>query len=129
MKKNKILAALAAIAALGLIAGRAQAQAETAAAVAAPLVVKTVRAVTPKPKPGETWLKAEVINFNSNSIIVREQGSERAIHTFTYAPVLKDRMQQLEDRGGYQYGDKVKILFKQGQTEALKIRGKPSKPL
>ena len=38
-------------------------------------------------------------------------------------------MQKLMDQGGYQYGDKVRILYQQGQTVALRVRGKPSKAL
>lgn len=73
------------------------------------------------------WLKAEVIHADRNSMVVREQGNDLAIHTFTYSPDLKTRMEAIADSGGYQTGDKVKILYKQGQTVALKIHGKPSK--
>ena len=38
-------------------------------------------------------------------------------------------MQAVLDKGGFQYGDKVNILFQPGQTVALRIHGKPSKPL
>jgi len=51
------------------------------------------------------------------------------IHTFTFSPDLKDKMQAIVDKGGYQYGDRVKILHQAGQSVALKISGKPSKPL
>jgi hypothetical protein len=37
-------------------------------------------------------------------------------------------MQALLDKGGYEYGDQVKILIQPGQTVALEIHGKPSKP-
>ena len=131
MKKHRIIAVyfvLAAALALSAPAARAQGPA-TAAAVAAPIISKAIRALTSKKNPNGNWLKGEVIHFDSNSLIVREQANERAIHTFTYAPELKDTMQQLVDQGGYQYGDKVEILFPQGQTVALKVVGKPSKPL
>jgi hypothetical protein len=78
--------------------------------------------------PKRVWLKAEVIHADANAIIVQEQANERMLHTFTYAPAIKDRMQKVFDAGGYQSGDKVKILYVQGQTVALKIRGKFSKP-
>jgi hypothetical protein len=83
-----------------------------------------VKEVSPKP----IWLKAEVIHADANSIIVREQADERMVHTFSYSPEIKDAMQKLFDAGGYQYGDKVRILYRQGQTVALKVRGKSSKP-
>jgi hypothetical protein len=38
-------------------------------------------------------------------------------------------MQAMLDKGGFQYGDKVSILYMPGQTVALRIVGKPSKPL
>jgi len=131
MKTLKIFAVpFAAAAALAVSSVPARAQGPvTAAEVAAPVVVKTIEAVASKKTPKGDWLKGEVIHFDANSVIVREAVNERAIHTFTYAPELKDRMQQLEDAGGYQYGDKVKILHQSGQTVALKIVGKPSKPL
>ena len=47
--------------------------------------------------------------------IVREQGNEMALHTFTYSETAKDRMEEVADAGGYQYGDKVKILYIQGE--------------
>ena len=131
MKRSRIIAASFALgAALAISANPARAQDPvTTAAVAAPIVSKAISSVVSKKNPKGTWLKAEVIHFDSNSVIVREETNERMIHTFTYAAQLKDKMQQISDRGGYQYGDKVKILFQPGQTVALKIVGKPSKPL
>ena len=121
MKRYRVILVCFALgAALAIPAGSAQAQ-------AAPTVSNVISTVPTKAKGN--WLKAEVIHFDLNSIIVREEANERKIHTFTYAPQLKDKMQQISDQGGYQYGDKVKILFQLGQTVALKIVGKPSKPL
>ena len=77
----------------------------------------------------DTWLKGEVIHADANSIIVREQGDGMMIHTFTYTADLRPQMQKILDQGGYQYGDKVRILYQSGQTVALKVRGKPSKPI
>jgi hypothetical protein len=93
----------------------------------APIVVK-------KPKNSATpskasWLKAEVIHADANSMIVREQANGMMLHTFTYTAGLQPQMQRVVDQGGYQYGDKVEILYQSGQTVALKVRGKPSKPL
>jgi ribosomal protein L18 len=131
MKRSRItLVSFAAAAALAISAAPARAQDPvTTAVIAAPVVAKAIGSVASKKNPKGDWLKAEVIHFDSNSIIVREEANERAIHTFTYAPELKDKMQQVFDRGGYQYGDKVKILYQPGQTVALRVHGKPSKPL
>ena len=78
---------------------------------------------------GGEWLKAEVIHADAQAIIVREEANGMMIHTFTFSPDLKDKMQAIVDKGGYQYGDRVKILHQAGQSVALKISGKPSKPL
>ncbi len=100
------------------------------AAVPAPAQVTTSAPMVVKQStPKAVWLKATVIHADSNSIMVREQASERSLHTFTYDAKIKNKMQAIEDNGGYQNGDKVKILYLPGQTVALKIHGKPSKPL
>jgi hypothetical protein len=100
-----------------------------AAAIAAPIIAKAIDTITsiPNANPNHEWLKGEVIHADTQTIIVSEQGNERMIHTFTVSPALKDHMQSIVDRGGYQYGDKVKILHDHGQTVALKVSGRPSK--
>jgi hypothetical protein len=129
MKKFRIFATAIALAGgLAIPAGAARAQAVAAAAAASAVASPIVHAVLPKPKPSGDWLKADVIHFDSRSIIVREADNERMIHTFTYASALQSKMQTLMDKGGYQYGDQVKILHQRGQTVALEIHGKPSKP-
>jgi hypothetical protein len=132
MKSYNIAIAFGALAAgLAFVPASAQAQAEAAGATfAAPIVVRAAEALKPKAKvPGSQWLKAEVIHADAQAIVVREQANGMMIHTFTFAPNMKDKMQAIIDKGGYQYGDKVKILHQQGQTVALKISGKPSKPI
>jgi hypothetical protein len=92
------------------------------------LNVTNLSSVTVQQTPAKAvWLRAEVVHADRNSIVVREQGNDLAIHTFTYGPTLKTRMEAIADQGGFQSGDKVRILYKQGQTIALKIHGKPSK--
>ncbi|MGA2718287.1 MAG: hypothetical protein ABSF78_04910 [Candidatus Acidiferrales bacterium] len=91
--------------------------------MSAPIVVKSSTAPV---KPG--WLKVEVIHADSNSMVVREQANSMMVHTFTYSPALQAAIQKIVDAGGgYQYGDKIKILCQQGQTVALRIDGRPSK--
>jgi hypothetical protein len=118
MKSYRIFAAAALTAAMAVAGAPARAQVTTST----PIVVKQNR-----PKP--VWLKAEVVHADSHSIIVREQANSLAVHTFTYSPKIQDAMQKLNDQSGYQYGDKVKILYQPGDTVALRIAGKPSKPL
>ena len=131
MMKYRIFAALIApAAALGISASPARAQGPVAiATAAAPIISQVISSVSAKPKPQGNWLKAEVIHADSNTIVVREQANGMMIHTFNFAPELKDKMQAILDQGGFQYGDKVSILNLPGQTVALKIHGKPSKPL
>ena len=122
MKRFSILAAIAVAAAFSLAAvpGRAQ-------------INSTVVVKSPTPRASNSakgsWLKGEVIRADANSIIVREQDNGNMIHTFTYTPAVQASMQKLIDQGGYQYGDKVQILYQQGQTVALRVRGKPSKAI
>ncbi len=119
MKNSKlIVSSLLIAAALALNAIPAAAQATTSA----PMTVKQTA-------PKAVWMKAEVIHADRNSIMVREQATERSIHTFTFDDKIKGKMQQIADGGGYQNGDKVKILYLPGQTIAMRIHGKPSKPI
>ena len=83
-----------------------------------------------KPKPAKAvWLKAEVVHSDRTTIIVRERANPVAIHTFTYSAGLQPKMENWANQGGFQPGDKVKILYDPGQSVALKVHGKPSKPL
>jgi hypothetical protein len=70
----------------------------------------------------------EVLHMLYNSIQVRSVVDMREIHTFAYSDEIRDRMQNMFNQGGYQYGDKVKIWYKPGAEIALRIKGKPSKP-
>jgi hypothetical protein len=120
MKKFKILAfSIVLAAAIAVSAAPARAQdVDTSGSV----VVK-------KNPPKKMWLKAEVVHADAVSIIVREQTKEMNIHTFTYSPIVKTWMEKVQNQGGYQTGDKVRILYQTGQTVALRIIGLPSKPI
>ena len=130
MKSYRIFAVLCVLAAwLAIPSGPAHAQVAESL-IAAPIVTRVITTVLPKgTPPGTNWLKAEVVHADANTIIVREQANGLAIHTFNFAPELKDKMQAILDNGGYQYGDKVDILYQPNKTVALRIHGKPSKPL
>jgi hypothetical protein len=86
-----------------------------------PIVVKErpVRAV---------WLKAEVVHADLHTIIVRERDNAMLIHTFTYSEKAQNKMNQIIENGGYQSGDNVKIRWMPGSSEAMDIKGRPSKP-
>jgi hypothetical protein len=38
-------------------------------------------------------------------------------------------MQKIIDKGGYQYGDKVTVLYDPSSQKAVQVKGKPSKAL
>jgi hypothetical protein len=122
MTRNSKFAILLAAGALWVAAALpARAQVNTAPMIKA----KPLR--TPKPKPAKA--RFEVLNMTSVAIQVRGLVNEREIHTFAYADAIRDKMQKLLDRGGYQYGDVVVIQYEPGAEIALTIKGKPSKPL
>jgi len=80
-------------------------------------------------KAKTVWLKAEIIHADARSMMVREHDNPLFIHTFTYAEGIQGLMEHISNTGGYQYGDRVKIQYMPGQLIALKVRGKPSKPI
>ena len=87
--------------------------------------LKSVR--TQEPKPAKT--RFEVLHMMSTGIQVRSLVNGLEIHTFIYSDQIREAMQKLLDHGGYQYGDQVEIEYQPGSDVALKIKGKPSKPL
>jgi len=124
MKKNKLcwtrLAPVAVVfAALAIFVPCAQAQQVD---TNAPIVVK-------KQKAKPLWMKAAVIHADRNELVVHEAGNERAIHTFSYGPKAAQTIQKILNAGGYQHGDAIKIRYEAGQTVALEIKGKPSRPI
>jgi len=137
MKNSRIFAASLALAGwLAFSGGIVRAQgpasaAAAAAAIAAPVITHVFNAVTQRhPTPeGSEWLKAEVIHADAVTLIVREEQNGYAVHTFNFSSDLQPKMQAMLDKGGFQYGDKVSILYMPGQTVALRIHGKASKPL
>ena len=110
------------------------AQAQGPIPVVAPIVVDTavpiiVSAVTPKPKPGVAKFEGFVMHANIAQITVRAKGSDLAVRTFALSEIAAAKMQQIVDKGGYQYGDKVTVLYDPTSLKAVKIKGKPSKAL
>lgn len=113
MNKQKLLSALAVLAAaVAIHAPASHAQVNTSA----PIVVKQSN-----PKP--VWLAVEVLHADQLSILVREEENGMNIHTFTYSDKTREKIQAVLDAGGFQYGDKIKIRYLPGKTEALDIKG------
>ena len=133
MKAMKL--ALPGFAAWLLAAGfSSPARAQGPVPVVAPVVVDTavpiiVNAVKPKPKPGINKFEGFVMNANIAQISVRAKGSDLTIRTFPLSPAASTQMQKIVDKGGYQYGDKVTVLYDAVTESAVKIKGKPSKAL
>jgi len=94
---------------------------------AAPIVIAAV-----KPKPKQTGLgkfEGFVMNANNAQITVRAKGNAMAIRTFPLSQNASTTMQQIADKGGYQYGDKVTVYYDPATEQAIKFKGKPSKPI
>jgi hypothetical protein len=118
--------------AAGLLASPAAAQIPPSAV---PVIVDTavpivVNAVKPKPKnTGLGKFEGFVMNANIAQITVKAKGDDMSIRTFALSQAASTKMQQIVDKGGYQYGDKVTIFFDPTTTQAVKFKGKPSKPI
>ena len=122
---------VAALLLAGLLSSPARAQVPVP--VVAPIVVDTavpiiVSAIKPKPS-GLTKFEGFVMHANTAQITVRAKGNDLAIRTFALSETAAAKMQQIVDRGGYQYGDKVTVLYDPASEKAVKIKGKPSRPL
>lgn len=94
---------------------------------AVPIVVAAVK---PKPLPaGIAKFDGTVMNATSVQITVKAKGDDMAVRTFSLAPAASAKMQETIAKGGYQYGDKVSVLYDQGSQQAVKVKGKASKSL
>ena len=94
---------------------------------AAPIIIAAV-----KPKPKQTGLgkfEGFVMNANNAQITVRAKGNDMTIRTFPLSQNASTKMQQLIDKGGYQYGDKVTVYYDPATEQAIKFKGKASKPI
>jgi hypothetical protein len=115
----------------GMVLGpRAQAQSP---ATVVPIVLDTavpivVNAVKPKPT-GLSKFEGYVMNANIAQITVRAKGNDMAIQTFALSAQAAAKMQAIVDKGGYQYGDKITLLYDPASLQVIKLKGKPSKAL
>ena len=120
-------------AAAALLAGLLATPARAQVPVIAPIVADTavpiiINAVKPKPT-GFVKFEGTVMHANVAQITVRAKGNDLAIRTFALSETATTKMQQIVDKGGYQYGDKVTVLYDPTSLKAMKIKGKPSRPL
>jgi hypothetical protein len=93
---------------------------------AAPIIVNAVK---PKPKPGTQKFEGYFLNANIAQVTVRAKANEQSIQTFALSPAAAEKMQRIIDNGGYQWGDKITVYYDTQSRQALKIKGKPSRPL
>lgn len=92
---------------------------------ASPVTLKAKNVKPPKIKMDR--FKGEVVRMNTVSIIVRDPKDSYIVRTFTFSPDLTKKLQGLIERGGYQPGDMVTVLYKDGTSVADSIKGKASK--
>jgi hypothetical protein len=110
----------------GLGCSVAAAQDPIVVATAAAIIVDTVK---PKKKDLRPKFEGTVMNSNSVLITVRSQTNELGVQTFNLSPEASAKMQKIIDKGVYQYGDKVTVYYDPVTHQALKIKGKASKPI
>lgn len=94
---------------------------------AVPIVVNTIK---PKSKTaGLGRFDGYVMHANTIQITVRAKGNDMSLQTFNLSERAASEMQTIVDKGGYQYGDKVTVYYDPTSLKALKVKGKPSRPL
>jgi hypothetical protein len=94
---------------------------------AVPIVVNTIK---PKSKTeGLGRFDGYVMHANTVQITVRAKGNDMSLQTFALSERASAEMQTIVDKGGYQYGDKVSVYYDPTSLKALKVKGKPSRPL
>jgi hypothetical protein len=126
--KIAVTALLFAIGMTGMWCPRLEAQSP---ATVAPIIVDTAIPIiinTVKPKPsGLSKFEGFVMHANTAQITVRAKGNDMAVRTFALSPEAATKMQSIVEKGGYQYGDKVTVMYNPTSLQAVKLKGKPSK--
>ena len=124
--KTAGLAAPAALVAAAFFCPPASAQAPIVLDTAVPILVNAIK---PKPKAnGLVKFEGFVMHANIAQITARQKGNDLTIQTFPLSQEASAKMQQIVDKGGFQYGDKVTIFYNPTTMQATKFKGKPSKP-
>jgi hypothetical protein len=98
-----------------------------------PILVDTATAIVVnavKPKPtGLAKFQGTVMHASSVQVTVRARDNDMSIRSFPLTGEAATKMQQLVDKGGFQYGDKITIFYDPTSLQAVKFKGKPSKAL
>ena len=94
---------------------------------AVPIIIKAIK---PAPLPeGQQKFQGFVMSANRAQITLRAKGNDLAVRTFSLNEQTAEKMQQIIDKGGYQYGDKVTVYYDAATLKVAKFKGKPSKAL
>lgn len=118
------------LAAAGVLSSPAAAQSPISPIVIDTAVPIIINAIKPQPKAtGLAKFEGYVQNANIAQITVRARGNDLALQTFPLSEAVSAKMQQIIDKGGYQWGDKVTIFYDPATLKAMHIKGKPSKPI
>jgi hypothetical protein len=118
-----------AVSGLSCVSARAQSPATVVPVVVDTAIPIVVNAVKPKQPAGTAKFQGLVMHANTAEITARAKGNETAIMTFSLSQAASAKMQQIMDKGGYQYGDKVTIFYDPATQQVVKFTGKPSKPI
>ena len=122
------LGALGLLALAGVAPSRAAAQDPILTPIivseAAPIIVNVI-----KPKPGVQKFEGLFLHANIAQVTVKARGDDPTVQTFVLSQAAADKMQKIIDSGGYQYGDKITVYYDTQSLQALKVKGKPSRPL
>ncbi len=98
-----------------------------------PIIVDTATAIVVnavKPKPtGLAKFQGTVMHASSVQVTVRAKDNDMSIRSFPLTGEAATKMQQLVEKGGFQYGDKITVFYDPTSLQAVKFKGKPSKAL
>ena len=64
------------------------------------------------------------MHANTAQITVRAKGNDMAVRTFAFLPKLATKMQSIVEKGGYQYGDKVTVMYDPSQPASRETQRK-----
>ena len=98
-----------------------------------PIIIDTavpiiVNALKPKPT-GLAKFQGFVMHANNIQVTVRAKDNDTAVQTFALTGEASSKMQQLIEKGGFQYGDKITVYYDPQSLQVRKFKGKPSRPL
>lgn len=97
----------------------------TAVDTAVPIIVNAVKKKEPA---GLAKFQGYVMHANNAQVTVRAINNDMAIETFPLTGEAATKMQSYIEKGGFQYGDKITVYYNPQSLQAVKFKGKPSRP-